>query len=140
MKTYSPSAGTISRKWHIFDAKGQVLGRLSTQIAQILMGKHKTDFVSYLDSGDHVVVINAKEVVVTGAKEDQKMYHRHSGYPGGHKAIPLSKVRETHPDRIILHAVAGMLPKNKLHDKMLKHLHIFSGNEHPYQEQFKQQS
>lgn len=137
MKTFSPTADSITRDWHLFDAKGQVLGRLATQIAEILMGKQKVTFSRHMDMGDHVVVINASEVVVTGKKESQKVYHQHSGYPGGMKVTPLRNMRQTHSDRIIIHAVSGMIPQNKLHDKMLKHLHVFPGSSHTYNSQFK---
>jgi large subunit ribosomal protein L13 len=137
-KTFSPTAGSIAREWHLFDAKDQVLGRMCTEIAKKLMGKDKTTFVRHLDIGDHVVVINAKEVATTGRKEKQKMYHRHSGYPGGMVITPLELLRQTHPDRVIIHAVSGMLPHNKLHDKLLTHLHVYPGSDHPYAEQFKQ--
>ena len=137
MKTFSLKTADIKRQWHVFDAKGQTLGRIASQIAGLLMGKTKSGFSRHLDMGDQVVVINAGEVSVTGRKENQKEYYRHSGYPGGFKITSLAQLRQTHPDRIILHAVSGMLPKNKLHDRMLKHLHIFSGPEHPYKSQFK---
>jgi large subunit ribosomal protein L13 len=136
-KTFSPSVSDIARKWYFFDAKGKVLGRLAGEIAKKLMGKDKINFVRHLDMGDHVVVVNAAEVVLTGRKEQQKVYHHHSGYPGGMKVTTLPVMRQTHPERIIEHAVAGMLPQNRLHDKILKHLHIYSGSEHPYAEQFK---
>ena len=138
MKTYSPSVKTISRKWHIFDAKGQTLGRLSTQISKVLIGKLKTDFTKHLDIADHVVVINASQIVVTGSKDQQKVYHHHSGYPGGMRVVSYQTMLDTHPDRIITHAVSGMLPNNKLRDKILKHLHVYATSEHPYKSQFKQ--
>lgn len=137
MITFSPKPAETARKWHLLDAKDQVLGRLSTQIAKILMGKSKTSFSRHLDLGDHVVVINAAKVAVTGNKEQQKLYHHHSGYPGGMKVHFLAQVRAAHPDRIITHAVSGMLPKNRLQDKMLTHLHVYPGPEHPYASQFK---
>lgn len=136
-KTFSPKPAEVSRKWHIFDAENQILGRLATQVASLLMGKHRPDFARHIDMGDHVVIINTAKIVVTGRKEDQKMYHRHSGYPGGMTVTPLSLMRSTHPDRVILHAVSGMLPKNKLHDRLLKHLHLYPGSDHPYAKQFK---
>jgi len=137
MKTFSPTADSITRDWRLFDAKDQVLGRLATQIAEALMGKQKATFSRHMDMGDHVVVINASKVVVTGKKENQKVYHQHSGYPGGMKVTPLKIMRQTHSERIIIHAVSGMIPHNKLHDKMLKHLHVFPGDTHPYSSQFK---
>jgi large subunit ribosomal protein L13 len=137
MKTFSPTANDITRKWHLIDAKDQVLGRLATQIASLLMGKHKTDFIRYMDIADHVVVINAADIVVTGRKADQKRYFRHSGYPGGLKVTEYSVMKATHPDQIITHAVSGMIPQNRLHDKILTHLHVFVGPEHSYTKQFK---
>jgi large subunit ribosomal protein L13 len=140
MKTFSPSASDITRKWHLIDAKDQILGRLATQIASLLMGKHKTDFIRHMDIADHVVVINAKDIVVTGRKAQQKNYYRHSGYPGGFKVTKYSTMKETHSDQVITHAVSGMLPQNRLHDKILTHLHIFSGSEHDFSKQFKKPS
>jgi len=138
MKTYSPKSSEITRTWHLIDAKDQVLGRLATQVANLLMGKSKTIFSRHLDVGDHVVVTNAAAVKVTGRKEEQKLYHRHSGYPGGMVVLTLSQVRAAHPDRIVIHAVSGMLPKNKLQDKLLTHLHVYPGPDHPYASNFKQ--
>lgn len=140
MPTFSPSPAQTDRKWHLIDAKGQVLGRLSTQIAVLLMGKNRPTFSRHLDMGDHVVVINAADVSVTGRKSAQKLYHRHSGYPGGMVVLSYRQVMDTHPERIIIHAVSGMLPKNKLQDKLLKHLHVYPGSAHPYERQFKAQS
>ena len=137
MKTYSPKAKEIKRKWHLIDAKDKILGRLATQIAQLLMGKSKPYFTRHLDCGDYVVVINAKEVKVTGKKEKQKIYYRHSGYPGGLKETPLWMLREKHPERIIIHAVSGMLPKNKLRARMLTRLKVQPEEEHPYEDKFK---
>jgi len=137
MNTYTPSVKNISRKWTLFDAKSQTLGRLATQIAKKLMGKEKTGFTRHLDMGDHVVVINAAKVVVTGNKTLTKLYRHHSGYPGGMLALPFSTVISTNPARIINHAVSGMLPQNKLRAKMLRHLHVFPGETHPYVDQFK---
>lgn len=137
MRTHSPTANDITRKWHLIDAKDQVLGRLATQIASLLMGKHKTDFIRHMDIADHVVVINAQDIVVTGRKENQKRYYRHSGYPGGLKVTEFSDMREANPDRIIVHAVSGMIPQNRLHDKILTHLHVFPGSEHDFTKQFK---
>lgn len=136
-KTYAPSSTNFSRDWHLYDAKGQILGRLATQIAQDLMGKNRTDFARNMEMGDHVVVINASEVAVTGRKELQKLYHRHSGYPGGMKVLTLEQQRARKSEDIIIHAVSGMLPHNRLHDKMLTHLHVFPGSEHAYEKQFK---
>lgn len=137
MSTYSPKKEEIKREWHLFNAQGEVLGRLSTQIAQFLMGKNKPIFVRHLDIGDHVVVVNAEKITVTGKKEKNKKYYHHSGYPGGLKITPLEKMRKEHPERIIIHAVSGMLPQNKLRDRMLLRLHVFSGDEHPFKDKFK---
>jgi len=124
----------IKREWHIIDLKGKTLGRISTQIAEFLMGKKKSYFVRNLDVGDYVVAINAKDVSVTGKKEDLKKYYRYSGYPGGLKAETLSSLRKRKPEEIILHAVKGMLPQNKLRDKMLGRFYIYAGSEHPYKD------
>jgi len=140
MKTYSPKAKEIKREWHLIDAKDKILGRLATQIAQLLMGKSKPYFTRHLDCGDYVVVINAKEVKVTGKKEKQKIYYRHSGYPGGLKETPLWMLREKHPERIIIHAVSGMLPKNKLRARVLTRLKVQAEEEHPYQDKFKKKN
>ena len=111
MKTYSQKASEVQRDWHVVDATGQTLGRLATQIATLLRGKHKPTFSPNIDGGDFVVVVNAEKVQLTGRKVDQKMYYRHSGYPGGFKAIPYRRMMNTHPDRILRFAVKGMLPK-----------------------------
>jgi large subunit ribosomal protein L13 len=137
MNTFSLSVKNISRKWYLFDAEKETLGRLATKIAKILMGKDKTDFTRHLDMGDHVVVINAGKINVTGNKAQQKLYRHHSGYPGGMLVLPYSTVIKSDPKRVIVHAVSGMLPQNKLHDKMLKHLHVFPDASHPYLDQFK---
>lgn len=134
MRTYVTKPKEIKRNWHLLDVEGKVLGRLATQAAGLLMGKNKPCFVRNVDCGDWVVVINAVKVKVTGRKEKQKIYFRHSGYPGGLKAIPLERMRREHPERIFEHAVWGMLPKNKLRDKMMARLKIFTGEEHPYED------
>lgn len=138
MNTYSLSVKNISRKWYIFDAEKETLGRLATKIAKLLMGKGKTDFSRHMDMGDHVVVINAQKIIVTGKKPNQKFYRHHSGHPGGMRIQPFSTVIKSDPRRVIERAVSGMLPQNKLHAKMLKHLHIFPEADHPYADQFKQ--
>jgi large subunit ribosomal protein L13 len=137
MKTYSPSIKDITRQWHFFDAENQVLGRLATQVAKILMGKHKTEFVRHLDIGDHVVIVNAEKIAVTGNKAGQKIYHHHSGFPGGMKVTTFAQMLAAHPERILINAVSGMLPDNKLKDPMLKHLHVYPGPVNPYAKQFK---
>jgi len=130
----------IKREWHLIDAKDQILGRISTRIANLLMGKSKPYFVRNLDCGDYVVVINAKEIKVTGKKEKEKKYYRHSGYPGGFKAQSFKELREKNPGEIIKHAVKGMLPQNRLRDRMLKRLFAFADSNHPYQDKFKIQN
>jgi large subunit ribosomal protein L13 len=137
MKTYSTKASDIKREWHVIDAKDKVLGRLATQVASLLMGKHKPIFCRHLDTGDFVVVINAEKVRVTGNKAKQKLYYRHSGYPGGLKSISLEKMMQTHPTRAIEHGVKGMLPQNRLRAKMMKRLRVHVGDAHPYQGQIK---
>ena len=134
-KTYSTKASEIVREWHLIDASDKILGRLSTQIANLLMGKHKPIFSRHLDTGDYVVVINAEKVSVTGKKAKQKLYYRHSGYPGGLKSISLEKMMENHPARVIEHAVKGMLPHNRLGAEMLKKLRVYVGDAHPHQAQ-----
>lgn len=136
--TLTPKLSDIKRDWYLIDAKGKILGRLATQVAQLLMGKNKPYFVKNLDCGDFVVVINAQEVKVTGRKEKQKIYYRHSGYPGGLKEIPLGRMRKEHPERIIEHAVKGMLPKNKLQDPRMVRLKVFGGEDHPYKDKIRE--
>ena len=137
LKTYSPKASDIKRDWHIIDASDKILGRLATQVANLLMGKHKPMFCRHLDVGDFVVVINAEKVRVTGDKAKQKLYYRHSGYPGGLKSISLERMMQTTPTRVIEHAVKGMLPHNRLEAKMMKRLRVYAGDTHPYQGQLK---
>ncbi len=131
-RTYAPKASEITREWHLIDAQGQTLGRLATQIARLLMGKHKPMYAAYIDTGDYVVVINAAEVKTTGKKLEDKMYYRHSGYPGGLKAVPLGEMLETHPTRVLEHAVKGMLPHNALGKAMFTKLKVYAGPEHPH--------
>jgi len=137
MKTYSAKASDIERQWHVIDASDKVLGRLATQIAGLLMGKHKPIFSRNLDSGDFVVVINADKVRVTGNKAKQKLYYRHSGYPGGLKSISLEKMMQTNPTRVIKHAVKGMLPHNRLGASIMKKLRVYVGENHPHLAQTK---
>ena len=129
-------AKEIKRDWHLIDVEGQVLGRISTKIANLLMGKGKPYFVRNLDCGDFVVVLNAKSVKATGNKEGKKIYYRHSGYPGGLKAETLGQLRVRKPEDIIIHAVSGMLPQNRLRDQMLNRLKVFPGAEHSYADKF----
>ena len=132
MKTYSTKVSDIKRDWHVIDASGKILGRLATQIASLLMGKHKPIFSRHLDTGDFVVVINAEKVRVTGNKAKQKIYYRHSGYPGGLKSITLEKMMQTHPTRVIEYAVKGMLPHTRLGASMRKKLKVYVGESHPH--------
>jgi len=132
MKTYSTKASDIKRQWHVIDASGKVLGKVATQAAGLLMGKHKPIFSRNLDSGDFVVIINADKVRLTGNKAKQKTYYRHSGYPGGLKSINLEKMLETNPTRVIEYAVKGMLPKNRLRVGMMKKLRVYVGEAHPH--------
>jgi large subunit ribosomal protein L13 len=133
MKTYSTKAADVEREWHVIDASGQVLGRLATQVAHRLMGKHKPMFTRTLDTGDYVIVINADKVLVTGDKAKQKVYYRHSGYPGGLKSVTLEKMMQAHSTRVIEHAVKGMLPHNRMGARMLKKLRVYAGDSHPHQ-------
>jgi large subunit ribosomal protein L13 len=135
MRTYTPKADEIERKWWVADAAGKPLGRLSTEIARVLRGKHKPTFTPHLDTGDYVVVINASQVKLTGKKADQKTYFRHSGYMGGEKHIPFRRMIETHPERVIELAVRGMLPKNTLGRSLRRKLKVYGGAEHPHQGQ-----
>jgi large subunit ribosomal protein L13 len=135
MRTYFPKKGEIEPRWFIIDAEGQVLGRLSTQIANILSGKLKPTYTPFLDTGDHVIVINAEKVVLTGKKETDKVYRSHSLYPGGLKEKRARVVRAEKPEAMIEEAVWGMLPKSKLGRKMLKKLKVYRGTDHPHQAQ-----
>lgn len=132
MKTYSVKAGEIQRQWYVVDARDQVLGRLATRVATVLRGKHKPSFSPHLDVGDYVVVINARDVRLTGRKAEQKEYFRHSGYMGGEKLIPFATMIERHPERVIEKAVKGMLPKNALGRQMIRKLKVYAGPEHPH--------
>ncbi len=133
MKTYSAKASDIRREWYVIDASDKILGRLAAQIASLLMGKHKPIFSRNLDTGDYVVVLNADKVRVTGNnKARQKLYFRHSGYPGGLKSISLEEMLKTHPTRVIEHAIKGMLPHNRLGARMIKKLKVYTGDVHPH--------
>jgi large subunit ribosomal protein L13 len=127
MKTYSAKASEIKRQWHSIDASGKVLGKVATEAAGLLMGKHKPIFSRNLDSGDFVVITNAEKVRLTGNKTRQKLYYRHSGYPGGLKSINVEKLLQTDPTRVMEYAVKGMLPKNRLRDGMMKRLKVYAG-------------
>ena len=132
MKTLSIKKEQIERDWYIVDASDQKLGRLASNIAQIIRGKHKPFFTPNLDMGDFVVVINAEKVALSGNKKDQKEYWRHTGYPGGQKVVNFKTMQEKYPERIITSAVKGMLPHNKLGRKLFTHLKVYSGNNHPH--------
>lgn len=135
MKTYTVKPGDIKRQWHVVDADGKTLGRLASRIAAILKGKNKPIYTPHADVGDYVIVINADKIHVTGRKMLQKVYHRHSGYPGGLKSINLRDLLQRHPTRAIELAVKGMLPKNRLGRRMFKKLKVYAGSEHPHQAQ-----
>jgi large subunit ribosomal protein L13 len=135
LRTYFPKKGDIEPRWFIIDAEGKVLGRLSTTIATIIAGKNKPTYTPFLDTGDHVIVINAEKVVLTGKKETDKIYRSHSQYPGGLKQRAARFVRAEKPERIIQEAVWGMLPKNKLGRQMLKKLNVYRGTKHPHEAQ-----
>ena len=132
MKTHSVKAGEIERRWYVVDAEGKILGRLATRVAAILRGKHKPIFSPHLDTGDYVIIVNAEKIRVTGNKLDTKMYYRYSGYRGGLKSIVLRKQLEKHPDRVLVHAIRGMLPKNRLGRAMRKKLKVYAGAGHPH--------
>ena len=135
-KSYYPKASEIERKWVLVDASGQILGRLATRIAHVLLGKHKPTFTPGVEMGDYVVVVNAERVTATGTKTKSKMvtkiYHRHSGYPGGYKSISLRDQLQQHPDRVLRVAVWGMLPHNRMGRALLKRLKIYAGPDHPH--------
>jgi large subunit ribosomal protein L13 len=132
MKSYSARPADIKREWHLIDATDQTLGRMSTQIAKLLMGKHKPMYTPSMDTGDFVVVINAEKIRVTGKKMKQKIYYRHSNYPGGLKSIWLERLMKDYPTRAIEYAVKGMLPHTRLGAEMLKKLRVYAGDKHPH--------
>lgn len=136
-KTYMQKTAEVKRDWHLVDAEGQVLGRLATQIATKLMGKNKPTYTPHIDGGDFVVVVNASKIEVTGKKETDKEYFRYSGYPGGLKSLPLGKLRNTYPARIIEAAVFNMLPDNKLRSERMNRLKVYAGAEHKHESQLK---
>ena len=135
MRTYSPKAGEVTRTWHVIDAEDVVLGRLASQAASLLRGKHKTTFAPHIDTGDFVVIINADKVALTGAKLRDKIDYRHSGYPGGLRATSYADLLEQNPRRAVEKAVKGMLPHNKLGRQQLKKLKVYAGPDHPHQAQ-----
>lgn len=132
MKSYTQKQSEVQRDWYVVDAEDQVLGRLSTQIATLLRGKHKPTFTPHIDGGDFVVVVNAEKIRVTGRKAGQKMYYRHSGYPGGFKKITYQRMMASHPDRIIRFAVKGMIPKTRLGRQLMGKLKVYAGPTHPH--------
>lgn len=135
MKTYSARPSDVRRKWVVIDASDKVLGRVATEAARRLRGKHKPEYTPHVDTGDYVVVVNAGKVLVTGRKETAKRYYRHSGYPGGIRSETLEQVRGKHPERIVEHAVRGMMPRNPLGRAMLRKLRVYPGPEHGHQAQ-----
>ena len=124
-----------SARWFVIDARDQVLGRLATRVATVLAGKHKPQYAPFLVTGDHVIVINAAKVRLTGQKLDQKVYYRHTGYPGGLRAVPVRRMLETRPERLVEEAVLGMLPKNKLRSRLAQRLRVYAGDRHPHEAQ-----
>ena len=135
MRSFTLRKEDVKREWYVVDATGIPLGRLATRIATILRGKHKPEYTPHIDNGDFVICINADKVLLTGKKEEQKKYYRHSGYLGGLKVIPFKMMKEKKPEEIIYHAVRGMLPKNKLGRKMIKKLKVYAGDKHPHEAQ-----
>jgi large subunit ribosomal protein L13 len=135
MKTFSAKPAEVKRDWYVIDAEGKTLGRLATEIARRLRGKHKPEYTPHVDTGDYIIVVNAEKVAVTGNKESDKMYHRHTGYIGNMKSVNLAKLRQTFPDRIIMTAVKGMMPNNPLGRAMFKKLKVYAGPEHGHQAQ-----
>ena len=136
-RTYSPKASEVTHAWRLVDAEGQTLGRLATQIATFLRGKHLPTYAEHMDMGDFVVVVNASQIRVTGNKAQQRFYYRHSTYPGGLKSVALGELLARHPERVIKHTVRGMLPHNALGRKMLRKLKVYAGAEHPHDAQFR---
>ena len=135
MKTFMASPATIERKWYVVDATGYTLGRLASEVAKVLRGKNKPTYTPSVDTGDYVIVINAEKINVTGKKLDQKIYYNHSGWVGGLKETTLREMLNKHPERVIEHAVKGMLPKGPLGRKMIKKMFVYAGPEHPHQAQ-----
>ncbi len=132
VKTYVPKPGEVEKKWHLVDAEGKVLGRLAVEVARLLRGKHKPQYTPFLDCGDGVVIINAEKVLTTGTKMEKKVYYRHSGYPGGLKETKMADLMRKHPTRAIELAVQGMLPHNRLGDKLATQFRVYAGPDHPH--------
>ena len=135
MGSFVPTAGTVERQWHVIDAEGQVLGRIATEAARLLQGKHKPVYTPHIDTGDHVVIVNAAKVKLTGRKDEQKVYRYHSGYEGGLRQERAKDVRQKNPARIVEEAVRGMLPKTKMGDAMWRKLKVYADATHPHQAQ-----
>jgi len=135
MNTPFPSGTDMQRNWFVLDASKAILGRLATKAAMVLMGKHKPTYTPFLDTGDHIIVVNAEKIQLTGAKENDKIYRRHSGYPGGLKETKAGRMRQTRPERMIELAIQGMLPKSKLGKQMYRKLNVYAGPKHPHQAQ-----
>ncbi|NLP46450.1 MAG: 50S ribosomal protein L13 [Epulopiscium sp.] len=135
MKTYMANAQNVERKWYIIDATDMPLGRLASEVAKILRGKHKPTYTPHVDTGDHVIIINAENIKLTGKKLDQKYYHYHTGYPGGIRSIQYRELMEKNPEKAVMIAVKGMLPKNSLGRQMLTKLRVYRGAEHPHEAQ-----
>ncbi|HNQ67018.1 MAG TPA: 50S ribosomal protein L13 [Bacteroidales bacterium] len=134
-KTISANRETVNKQWFVVDAEGEILGRLAAKVALVLRGKHKTDYTPHVDCGDNVIIINAEKIQLTGNKLDDKVYISHSGYPGGQKTIPIKKVLEKNPERVLEKAIKGMLPKNSLGDQLFRNLYIYVGAEHKQEAQ-----
>ena len=132
MRSFVPTAGSVERQWHVIDAQGQVLGRVATEAARLLQGKHKPVYTPHIDTGDHVVIVNASKVRLTGQKEEQKLYRYHSGYEGGLREERAKDVRARHPRRLLEEAIRGMLPKSKMGDAMYRKLNVYEGGDHPH--------
>ena len=139
MRTFTVSSGTIERRWHVIDARGKVLGRIATAAARLLQGKNKAVYTPFIDTGDHVVIVNAAQVKLTGRKEEQKIYRKHSGYEGGLREQRAKEVRQRTPRKLVEEAVRGMLPKTKLGDAMYRKLKVYAGPNHPHAAQKPQQ-
>jgi large subunit ribosomal protein L13 len=135
MRTFSAKASEVRRDWFVIDAENVVLGRLASEVARRLRGKHKAEYTPHVDTGDNIIIVNADKIRVTGNKRKDKMYHRHSGYPGGLTSMSLEKVQEKHPERVIELAVKGMLPKNPLGREMFRKLKVYAGTSHPHEAQ-----
>lgn len=136
MKTYQPKKKEVKREWHLMDAKDQILGRFSSQVAIFLMGKQKSNYSAHMDSGDNVVVVNSEKIKLTGKKKEQKVYQGHSGYPGGFKEVSFEKMSKEHPERVLISAISGMLPDNRLKANRIARLHVVVGGRHKYQDKF----